>query len=430
MVAHSRSATYREIKMTHFLWLTLCDPLPKTNGQFLYSGGLIDAVGQAGARLTVLGLRREAGDREAHDEPGIEWCLATDRPTEPMRRVVSRFPSSALRTRVPEMRTMLDEKLCLTNWDALVLDSINVGWALPHLVRYRRKQPRTRLAYLAQNNETEAALELARAGKGWRKAVRLLEVARTRILEGELARSADLLTADAPEDCSYLSRLSGGRPVVFVPPGYEGNRVKDRTIGSSVPRRAIIVGSFDWPAKRTSLEAFLVVAAALFQERAIELQVIGRTDPSYVALLRARFPTVQFMGSVPEVKSYMANARIGLVPDLLGSFKLKSLDYVFNRVPIFGIQGAVPGLDLEVGQGIRLVKSHGELAGAVVDAIDDFGLLNHLQETAFEQCESRFEWKVIGHHLMRALSGGQATVSGLAAYSCSTASTRTPSRRC
>ncbi len=415
--------------MTHFLWLTLCDPLPKTNGQFLYSGGLIDAVGQAGAQLTVLGLQREAGDREAHDEPGVDWCLAADHPTKPLRRIVSRFPSSALRTRVPEMRTMLDEKLCLPNWDALVLDSINVGWALPHLIRYRRKQPRTRLAYLAQNNETEAALELAKAGKGWRKAVRLLEVAKTRILEGELARSADLVTADAPEDCSYLSRLAGGRPVLFAPPGYAGRRVKERTIGTSVPRRAIIVGSFDWPAKRTSLEAFLAIAAPLFQQRGIELQVIGRTDAAYVALLRARFPTVQFMGSVPEVQSYMANARIGLVPDLLGSFKLKSLDYVFNRLPIFGIQGAVPGLGLQAGEGIRLVKGHGELVKAVVDAIDDFGLLNRLQRMAFEQCESRFEWNAIGYHLVRALSGGQATDSEPAAYanSAASASVRTPS---
>ncbi len=415
--------------MVHFLWLTLCDPYPKTNGQFLYSGGLINAVGQAGARLTVLGLQREAEDREAHDEPGIDWCLAKDCPTSRLRRIVSRFPAFALRTRVPEMRTMLDEKLRQMNWDAVVMDSINVGWALPHLIRYRREHASMRLAYLAQNNETEAARELARIGKGWRKGVRLLEVGKTRILEGELARSADLVTADAPEDCSYLSRLSGGRPVVFVPPGYEGNRVKNRTIGISVPRRAIIVGSFDWPAKRASLEAFLVVAAALFQERGIELQVIGRTDPSYVALLRARFPTVQFMGSVPEVKSYMANARIGLVPDLLGSFKLKSLDYVFNRVPIFGIQGAVPGLGLEVGKGIWLAKSHGELAEAIVDAIDDFGLLNRLQETAFDQCASRFEWSTIGYRLMQALASGQTTASGLAAYSYSggPAPTLTPS---
>jgi glycosyltransferase involved in cell wall biosynthesis len=411
--------------MAHFLWLTLCDPHPKTNGQFLYSGGLICAVGQAGARVTVLGLSRQAGDREPHDEPTIDWCLATDCPTNPLRRAVSRFPSGALRTRVPEMRAMLDDKLRLTNWDALVMDSINVGWALPHLIRYRRKQPRARLAYLAQNNETEAARELARVGKGWRKGVRLLEVAKTRILESQLARSADLVTTDAPEDCTYLSRLSGGRPVVFVPPGYEGNRVRDRTIGTSIPRRAIIVGSFDWPAKRASLEAFLVVAAELFQERGIELQVIGRTDPGYVALLRARFPTVQFVGSVAEVQSYMANARIGLIPDLLGSFKLKSLDYVFSRLPIFGILGAVPGLGLEVGQGIRLVKTHGELAAAVVEAIDDFSLLNRLQNAAFEQCESRFEWNAIGDHLLHALSGGQAEGSGLAAYSYSAASVST-----
>jgi glycosyltransferase involved in cell wall biosynthesis len=321
------------------------------------------------------------------------------------------------------MRALLDQQLRTTEWDALVLDSINVAWAVPRLVRYRRKQPRTKIAYLAQNNETEAALELARTEGGWRRAVRLLQVAKTKPLERRLAQIANLVTADAPEDCGYLSRLSRGRPVLFVPPGYDGNRVKERTIDANIPRRAIIVGSFDWPPKRTSLEAFLLVAAAMFEERRIELQVIGRTDPSYVAELRSRFPTVEFTGSVPEAKSYMANARIGVVPDLLGGFKLKSLDYVFNRLPIFGIAGAVPGLALKNGEGIALVKTHDELAKAVVDAIDDFDLLNRLQATAFEMCQGRFDWNAIGYQLVRAVSRGN-TGTGLAAYSARPASTR------
>ena len=224
--------------MVNFLWLTLCDPYPKTNGQFLYSGGLISAVGQTGARLTVLGLSREVGDQQAHHEDHVEWRLAADEPGHRLRRVFSRFPSTALRTRVREMQAMLDDQLRSTDWDALILDSINVAWTLPHLIRYRRKQPRTRIVYLAQNNETEAALHLAKAEAGWRKGVRLLQVAKTRLLERQLARSANLVTADAPEDCIYLSRLSGGQPVVFIPPGYEGRRVNERTIGPSVPRRA------------------------------------------------------------------------------------------------------------------------------------------------------------------------------------------------
>src|SRR3979411_2157894 len=40
------------------LWLTLADPEPRHNGQYVYSGGLIDAVAEAGGTAEVLGLGR------------------------------------------------------------------------------------------------------------------------------------------------------------------------------------------------------------------------------------------------------------------------------------------------------------------------------------------------------------------------------------
>ena len=409
--------------MVHFLWLTLCDPNPRTNGQFIYSGGLISAVAKAGAQLTVLGLAREPSDREAHAEDGIEWCLAADESVHALRRLASRFPSSALRTSVGEMRSLLKQQLRNAAWDALVIDSINVAWAVPHLVRYRRKQPAATIAYLAQNNETEVALEAVRVETGWRRAIRLLQAAKTARLERRLAGAADVVTADAPEDCEYLSRLSGGRAVFFVPPGYDRPRVGNRSIGAETPRRAIIVGSFDWPLKRASLEAFLTDAAPLFHAHDIELHVVGRTAPSYVQGLHARFPTVKFFGSVPQTSCHLAGARIGLVPDVLGSFKLKSLEYVFNRLPIFGIEGAVPGLGLENGAGIILAKTHRELASAVIHAIDDLDLLNRLQETAFVRCESRFDWDVIGDQLLRTITLGREPGGGLAEYSARSVST-------
>ena len=50
----------------HCLWLTLADPDPATNGQLIYSKGLIEAARDAGATLRVIGLaRRENPGRYA-----------------------------------------------------------------------------------------------------------------------------------------------------------------------------------------------------------------------------------------------------------------------------------------------------------------------------------------------------------------------------
>jgi len=49
------------------LWLTLADPEPATNGQLIYSKGLIEAACRAGASLTVIGLARPENPRASVD---------------------------------------------------------------------------------------------------------------------------------------------------------------------------------------------------------------------------------------------------------------------------------------------------------------------------------------------------------------------------
>jgi glycosyltransferase involved in cell wall biosynthesis len=162
-----------------------------------------------------------------------------------------------------------------------------------------------------------------------------------------------------------------------------------------------VVGSFDWPAKRLSLENFLSVAAPMFAANGIELQVVGRTEESYVAALRRRFPAVEIVGTVPDVRPYMAAARAALVPDMLGGFKLKSLDYIFNRIPMFAMRGAVPGMPLQDHAGIRLFDRHADLARGVVESIDDVASLNVQQETAYRLSADSFDWSAIGQDLVQ-----------------------------
>jgi hypothetical protein len=99
----------------------------------------------------------------------------------------------------------------------------------------------------------------------------------------------------------------------------------------------------------------------------------------------------------------MAAARLALVPDLLGGFKLKGLDYVFNRLPILSMRIALPGMPLQDGRSIGLFDSHIALAQGIVSLIDDFSELNRRQALAFDACAARFDWLPIGRHLLRAI---------------------------
>ena len=89
----------------HCLWLTLADPDPATNGQLIYSKGLIEAARDAGATLRVIGLARRENPRTVCDLLGIDWRLADEQVQSPWRRLLSPVPAVAHRGNAPEHET-------------------------------------------------------------------------------------------------------------------------------------------------------------------------------------------------------------------------------------------------------------------------------------------------------------------------------------
>jgi glycosyltransferase involved in cell wall biosynthesis len=388
------------------LWFTLADPDPPTNGQFIYSKGLIHAAVTTGASVHVVGLDRpEAAHRDGQRSARLTWSLGEHRPRSPWQGLLTRTPFMASRVRTPGMRERVTAALDQTGWDGIVFDSLNPGWAWP-LVRRRWPNPRMRpiVVYIAHNHEARNARKTAADEPGLlRRSLKRIDARRVAWLEQSLVTAADLVTANAPDDCDSFQ---GGRPggaVIFLPPGYDGPRTGARTISAETPRRVLIVGSFDWPAKRQSLEAFLAIADPLFAAAGIELLVVGSAEAGYLDRLRKTVQATRFTGRVDDVGPFFAQGRLALVPDLLGGFKLKTLDYVFNRLPILAIAGAAPGLPLRHGDGIVLAPDHVALARAVMDAIDDFDLLNRLHDNACRACQGRFEWPVLGARLLAAI---------------------------
>jgi polysaccharide biosynthesis protein PslH len=393
------------------LWLTLADPDPPTNGQFIYSGGLIQSVAAAGASVCVVAMDRpESKHRDGDRTDAITWSLSAHCPRSRWRGLATSTPFLVSRVMTAEMRRRVAAAIDHVAWDAIVIDSIAQGWAFPLIERRGRHAPeRPRLVYIAHNHEVTIARMLADdEPRTLHRLVKNIDARRMARLEAMLVRSADLVTSNSPEDRERFERARGAGTVLFLPPRYSGARCEERTITAATPRRAIVVGSFDWPAKRTSLEEFLGVADPLFAAAGIELLVVGRAEAAYLDRLRASVRATRFTGPVDDIDPYFGAARLALVPDRFGGFKLKTLDYVFHRLPIFAISGAAPGLPMRNGEGIFLANDHLGLARLVLCTIDDFALLNRAQETAFLACQDQFDGSAIAARLLLAIAAAGA----------------------
>lgn len=401
------------------LWLTLADPDPPTNGQFLYSSGLIRAIASTGTETHVVGLTRPEGrHRDGQREGNIRWWLAEHSLRSKWASLVSPLPHFANRTRTRSMQNVLYERLYYDDWDIIVFDNYSTGWALrPVLKRYRATGRRPALVYIAHNHEETLATIVANWERHFlKRQVKRFDALKLGRLERALVRNTDLVTTDAPEECAKFIASWPAKQVKVLSPGYGGQHAAARRISGDLPRRAIIVGSFNWIAKRVNLEEFLEAADPLFAEAGVELQVVGNAEEPYLERLRRNARATTFTGMVDDVIPYMAQARLAIVPErIVGSgFKLKALDYVFNRLPILGLVGAVPGLPLRAGESIMLFPDHSALARGVLQVIDDFDLLNRMQELAYAACRDGFDWASRGRHLLSTISPICASNAGKA----------------
>lgn len=92
-----------------------------------------------------------------------------------------------------------------------------------------------------------------------------------------------------------------------------------------------------------------------------------------------------------------------------GGFKLKLLDYIFNRIPVFGITSAVAGLPDKIMQQIFLAPDMQGLVSLIIKNIDQYEKLNASQQSAFEVAEQTFDWDLSVSKLVDALAAEART---------------------
>ena len=391
------------------LWLTRIDPSAEDTGELIYSAQLIRAFARAGADITVLCFPRPgAPPPPRRQTDGIRWQTVPGETLPAWRSVFSGLPNLACRCAVPAFRRQLRAALDNGRWDAVVVDSLTTGWALADFLAsdgpIRGRRPR--LVYVSHNHEetTRGRVAADIGGSPLKRAALRADARKAARLERKLVRAADLVTAISPADCTLYADTDGAPQVIELTPGYGGRRVAARDITSDTPRRVVMVGSFEWGAKKANLGEFARAAVPALDRAGIELSVVGNGG-RFVETLRREYPSVHFTGRVENVYEHMDRARIAVVPERLGGgFKLKALDYVFNRLPIAALENACAGMPLTNRDSVLSFADLDELADGLVAAIDDLPTLNRLQRKAFANCSGRFDWDSRGKALHSALA--------------------------
>src|SRR3569832_1918139 len=388
------------------LWLGRIIPLPFNAGDRVYSAQLAGAVGRRGADVVFLGLENpdERGGSLADLEPKVRWRKVPGAAHSKLRSLFSPLPMVGARFATAEYRKAVARELEAHDYDAVVFDQYGMSWAVTYVQKLARNRPL--LVQLAHNFETALNEQIACSFSGDFVRKRLLQnnARKTRFAEQHLAHSCDLLVTLTEEDRAAFGEINPSLASIVLPPGYAGLKQAARSLNETVPRRAIIIGSFRKNAKQNKQERLLDAASIVFVQNEIELHVVGFVPEPLLSRLQARFPWVVFRGFVDDLRDECRAARVALIPEEVGGgFKLKTLDYVFSRVPVASVEAALNGIPDRLKSHFIIESDIVALLATIVTVIDDIDRLDRMQKRAFEVAEESFDWDVNGRRLLAAL---------------------------
>ncbi|MET4023732.1 glycosyltransferase [Bradyrhizobium sp. S3.2.12] len=375
--------------MKNILWICGRLPTPLFTGDALYSAGLLKALAQTNeAAITLVGTRR-TDDPVGDHILSLPNTICVDVPptrSSGLRSLLSPLPRDAFSLSTPELGRSL-AKLLRRNWDWIVIDHAYSAGSLSAILQNRK---RASICYISHNAEGAIRPRIASSfNNPLRRTLMRLDAEKYRRLENRILQNADTVTCISAEDASYFERFS--KHVHIVPPVYLGSVTPSRQIQSDCPRSLLLLGSFEWGAKQRNLELIVESLLPALQQNGVTLNVVGTVPPHFRDRFTRFSPHLSFHGRVDDVSPFVASSRGGLVPDLLGGgFKLKVLDYAFQRLPIFGLRNALAGTTVTEQSAMFPADGLDSLAETIIRNIDDLATLNRNQDSLFELLSARF----------------------------------------
>jgi glycosyltransferase involved in cell wall biosynthesis len=311
---------------------------------------------------------------------------------DPMPVAIRRFATPALRRTVAELRQKV-------GFDVLVADFLASVPAFDDLSQ----------AVLFQHN-VESDIWRRRAAQAASLPQRLYLGGQFRRMfqyEREACRQARKIIAVSELDARTMHDLYGVSGVgwtdtgvdvdYFTPPG--------NPAPAAGPGEMVFVGSMDWMPNVDGVlwfmrEVWPRIAAA---RPGTTLAIVGRQPPPEILALAAD-PSVRVTGTVPDVRPWLWQSRLSIVPLRIGGgTRLKIYEAMAARAPVVSTAIGAEGLAGEAGREILIADEPEAFAAACLRLLDGKEGRDGIAEAAGRMVDGRFRWGHVAQDFARLL---------------------------
>lgn len=366
-------------------------PVPPDSGQSIRSLSIIRALASIGHKLTFISFASKNRPQDLDPLPsfctGIELLdreikNLTLQPNygERLKSLLRLQCYSIERFRSPAMRERIQAQLHRAKYDLIICDAV---YSLVNI-------PETTIPILLNTHNVEHIIlnRYARMEKNpIKKYYAIAESSLMRMAERKSCRQIAGATVCSSLDREIFQKLRPDLPVVVVP-----NVVDTDAIQPATPERAaenspvlLFQGIMDWYPNRDAVKFF---ASSIFpviraECPAARFIVAGRNPPIEFVASFSSEAKIQFTGTVPDMRPYLASATVVVVPLRLGGgTRIKILEACAAGRPVVSTSIGAEGLDLEKGTEILVADDPAEFARSVVNLIRDPARCDALSKSA------------------------------------------------
>jgi glycosyltransferase involved in cell wall biosynthesis len=355
-------------------------PVPPNNGQAIRSLSIIQALESSGHELSFISFANKGGMENLH--PLSSFCRSIDllereminltQQADYLRRIgflLALRSFSVERFRSVAMREKIQNKLQTTRFDLILSDGI---YALTNV-------PQTKVPIALNCHNIEYAI-LERYSQLERNPLKQyyakIESHLMRIAERHRCHRAALALVCSQVDLEILRMLHSDLPVFVVPNVIDTDLIRpvEGSIRQSSNPVLLFQGGMDWYPNRDAVEYFIRMILPRVRTDCPKARFIvaGRNPPAQFIEKFRSDPLIEFTGTVPDMRPYLAAASVVIVPLRLGGgTRIKILEACAAGKPIVSTSIGAEGLNLEAGKEIILADNPAEFARSVINLLQD-----------------------------------------------------------
>ena len=314
------------------------------------------------------------------------------------RSVFSNLPLAVSRYRSVTMQQKIAELTRSETFDALVCDFLFPAPNIPDLGR----------AVLFQHN-VEAQIwkrRLEHAGGRPQRMYISSQYEKMRRYEAEVCRAVKRVIAVSKQDSETMRSDYGIACVHAIPTGVD---IEYFTPPAGLQRidDLVFVGSMDWAPNVDAVHWFVqeVLPRIRARRSGCTFTIAGRRPDPAIRKLAAKHSGVRVTGTVADVRPYLWEAAVSIVPLRIGGgTRLKIFEAMAAETPVVSTSVGAEGLDLQDGETISIADSPEAFARYCIELLAHPDAARKMAATAWKMVSSCYSWEVASQQFEQVLA--------------------------